>query len=90
MSLRLLDSAGAVVAQTDGAIQHYGQETVQTSQMQPNKIYIDFRTITLPQGLSPGTYQLSLVVYDWQSGQRLLMPDGSDNLLLDSVTVPTP
>ncbi len=88
MSLQLLDESGTLIAQTDGAVQHYGSQTVQTSQMEPGKIYIDYRSIALPAGTPGGQYRLALVVYDWQTGQRLALPDGSDQLLLDAVTVP--
>lgn len=89
MSLQLFDSQGALVAQADGPVQHYGTDTVQTSQMQPGRIYIDYRSIALPPDLPAGTYHLALVVYDWQTNQRLLLPDGSDNLPLDSITLPS-
>lgn len=84
-SLRLVNASGEVVAQNDGAINHYGAEIVQTSQMTPDKIYIDWRTITLPAELSAGVYTLQLVVYQSWDGTRLLLPDGSDFLTINTL-----
>ena len=88
MSLRLLDTTGNLIAQTDGAINHYGKESVDTTGIQAGKIYVDFRTLNLPATVAQGTYQLELVVYDWQTGQRLSLNDGTDHLVLDQVTLP--
>ncbi len=88
ISLQLLDGTGNIVAQVDGSISHYGAETIDTVAMQPDKIYIDYRTIALPEPIAPGTYQLALIVYDWQTGQRLALSDGSDRLLLDQIAIP--
>lgn len=85
-SLRLVDGAGAVVAQSDGAIHHYGAD-VQTSQMEPGKIYIDKRTIDLPNGLAAGAYRLQLVVYQSWDGERLSV-NNADALDLGQVDVP--
>jgi hypothetical protein len=74
--------------QGDGSINEYGKQTMDTSTMQSDHIYIDYRTLNLPPTISPGTYQLELIVYDWQTGKRLLLPDGSDQLLLNQITVP--
>lgn len=88
ISLRLIDANGKVAAQSDGPIVHYGVDTVQTSQLEPDKIYIDYRTLDLPPQLSPGAYRLALVVYQSWDGQRLTLPDGSDTLMLDTLTIP--
>ena len=88
MGVHLLDSTGALVAQVDGAINEYGHQTVDATTMQSGHIYIDFRTLSLPATISAGTYQLELIVYDWQTGKRLLLPDGSDHLLLIQIIVP--
>ncbi|HVU14891.1 MAG TPA: hypothetical protein VHD90_26635, partial [Phototrophicaceae bacterium] len=88
ISLRLLNDQGALVAQKDGPIDHYGTQIVQTSQLQPGKIYIDWRTLDLPVGTPAGQYQLVLVVYQSWDGQRLKLPDGSDSLMLERLTIP--
>jgi hypothetical protein len=88
IGLHLLDSNGNLVSQVDGSINEYGKQTVDASVMRPGHIYIDFRTLNLPPTITPGTYQLVLIVYDWQTGKRLLLPDGSDQLLLNQINVP--
>jgi len=88
ISLRLVNSTGEVVAQNDGAINHYGAQIVQTSQLEPGRIYIDWRTLSLPPELPAGVYTLQLVVYQSWDGTRLLLPDGSDTLTLDTVIRP--
>lgn len=88
IGLQLLDSSGNLVAQADGPINHYGNETVDTNVMQPGKIYIDYRSLALPSVITAGTYQLQLIVYDWQTGKRLLLTDGEDHLMLDPINIP--
>ncbi len=88
IGLHLLDSSGNLVSQADGSINEYGQQTVDTTAMQPGHIYIDYRTLNLPATITPGTYQLELIVYDWQTAKRLLLPDGSDRLILGQINVP--
>jgi 4-amino-4-deoxy-L-arabinose transferase-like glycosyltransferase len=86
-SLRLLDMNGAMVAQADGPIYHYGA-TIDTLQMEPNRLYIDHRTLTWNTTLPSGEYHLALVIYDWQTGEPLLIEGGSDMLMLAPVTLP--
>jgi hypothetical protein len=86
--LHLLDTNGALVAQSDGPVQHYGAETVQTSTMQPERIYIDFRSLTLHSDLPPGQYRLALVVYRPWDNVRLTSGVGADRLVLDTITFP--
>ncbi|MEP7291470.1 MAG: glycosyltransferase family 39 protein [Chloroflexota bacterium] len=87
ISLRLIDETGAVVAQNDGPINHYGTEIVQTSQLEPGRIYIDWRALSLPPALRAGVYTLELVVYQSWDNRRLLLHDGSDAMTLDSFTI---
>ena len=87
IGLHLLDADGKLVAQADGPINHYGQEVLNTSQLEPGRIYIDFRTLALPSNLPAGDYQLEMLVYDWQTNERLLLADGTDHLTLDVVTI---
>jgi hypothetical protein len=87
MSLRLLDADGNLVTQADGPINHYAAEVVNTSQLQPGRIYVDFRSLELSTPLSTGKYQLELVVYDWRDNTRLLLPDGSDYLSLKDIQI---
>jgi uncharacterized membrane protein len=88
IGLHLLDVNGNLIAQSDSSIHHYGSEQVtNTSQLEPDKIYIDFRTLNLSGGLFPGDYQLAVVVYDWQTGERLRLADGTDHLTLETIKV---
>jgi 4-amino-4-deoxy-L-arabinose transferase-like glycosyltransferase len=88
IGLYLLDGSGKLLSQADGPIHHFGQQLVETSQLEPSKIYIDHRTIALPSGLAAGTYQLALAVYDPATGERLKLADGADMLLLDKIQIP--
>ena len=87
IGLHLLNSEGALVAQLDRNIVHYGQP-LETSQLEPGRIYIDSRALPLPDGLPPGDYRLALIVYDWQTGDPLRLPDGGATLDLGTVTLP--
>jgi hypothetical protein len=87
IGLHLLNGNGELVAQLDRNILHYGQ-ALETSQLEPGRTYIDTRELPLPDGLPPGDYRLTLVVYDWQTGDQLPLPDGSDTLDLGMVTLP--
>ncbi len=86
IGLHLLDANGGLVAQSDGAIQHYGVETVQTSQMEAGRIYIDHRALILPPDLPPGEYTLTLVVYQSWDNARLEI-NGGDELVIDIVRI---
>jgi hypothetical protein len=88
IGLHLLDQSGNLIAQSDGAINEYGKTQVDLTTMQPGQIYIDYRTLNLPSIVAPGSYDLDLIVYNWQTGQRLTLPDGSDHLSLNTITVP--
>lgn len=87
ISLRLVDGAGAIVAQNDGPINHYGVEIVQTSQLQPGKIYIDWRTLEIPADLPESLYILQLVVYQPWDGERLRLLDGEDSTDIETLTI---
>ncbi|MGQ9889896.1 MAG: glycosyltransferase family 39 protein [Aggregatilineales bacterium] len=89
IGLHLLDAHGQLVAQADGPVRdQYAQlEPVQTSQLTPGRFYIDHRRLALPPDLPSGVYQLALVVYQPWDGARLLLADGADVLLLDSLAL---
>jgi hypothetical protein len=87
MSLQVFDENGALVANADGPINHYKKQVFNTSQLLPEQIYIDFRDVAISPRLSPGSYRLALVVYNWQTNERLPLPDGADHLELGTVQV---
>ncbi len=85
--LYLLDEGGVMRAQRDGPIQDYwGRGGIQTSQLQPETYYIDWRELALPPDLPPGRYTLALAVYQPWDGVRLPVPGGTADgaLLLES------
>jgi len=85
IGVQLIDANGALVAQNDGAIQHYGDQTVQTSGMTPGQIYMDERILTIPSGSPASEYRLFLIVYQSWDGVRLRLPDGADQLELQRI-----
>jgi hypothetical protein len=79
---------GQLVAQTDGPIRHYDAETIQTSAMQPGRIYMDVRALSLPTELPAGTYRLAVIVYQSWDGARLALPDGTDSFSAAELRLP--
>jgi hypothetical protein len=59
-----------------------------TSLWLPGIALDDVHTIPLSGDLLPGTYDLLVGIYDPRTGQRLLLPDGSDSVRLTGITVP--
>jgi 4-amino-4-deoxy-L-arabinose transferase-like glycosyltransferase len=87
IGLYLLDSSGALVAQSDGPINNFGTTRVLTTQLVPDALYIDYRWLALPS-VPPGQYQLALAVYRWTDNVRLKLSDGTDLLMLDTIMLP--
>jgi 4-amino-4-deoxy-L-arabinose transferase-like glycosyltransferase len=84
VGIHLLDAEGRLVAQADSAlVDQYTGELIQTSQMQPEKIYIDVRRLNLPSELPAGPYELRLVVYQSWDNTRLRLPGGADYWVLN-------
>jgi hypothetical protein len=88
VGLHLLSPSGELVAQNDGAINHYGREVVHTSAMDTHKIYIDYRSLQLPRDLRDGEFTLAVIVYQSWNGVRLTLPDGADRLIAQRISVP--
>jgi hypothetical protein len=85
----LIDSQGQLVAQQDGPIiDFYSAAPVQTSQMVAGKLYIDSRELLLPPGLTAGSYQLEVVVYQSWDNLRLMLPDARTAVGLDRLALP--
>ncbi|GAB5493347.1 MAG: hypothetical protein Phog2KO_35620 [Phototrophicaceae bacterium] len=84
----LLNSEGLTVAQTDGAINDLYYDTIETSQMEANRIYVDQRLITVPEDLPSGDYSLYLAVYQWWDGVKLELENGEDLLLIGDIVIP--
>ncbi len=88
IGVQVLDGSGKLVAQADGPLQLGNGSVVQTSQMVPDKIYIDPRALVPSVPLPTGTYTLVLVVYQSWDNVRLKLPDGSDSLQIGMIAVP--
>ena len=87
--LYVLAPDGSLVAQQDGPLTDYWlHETINTSAMEPDRLYLDIRQIDVPGNLPPGDYRLSLAVYQPWDGVRLPLVDGSDLLGLLTVSIP--
>jgi hypothetical protein len=89
ISLQLLFADGSLATQVDRQIDppelEFGE--IPTSQLQPNGNVIDWRVLELPPDLPNGDYRLQLVVYQWQDGIRLRLPDGSDAYFIKTISL---
>ena len=56
----------------------------------PGDLIFQRSRFTLPADLAPGRYQIEIGWYHPETGERLLLPDGSDRLLLDPIEVTAP
>ncbi len=85
--LHLLDSAGELVWQDDGAAAHGARPTWS---WEAGEVIVDPHTLALPQDLPEGEYQLVTGLYDWQTGQRLSAATSpGEGLANDQVSVAT-
>jgi hypothetical protein len=66
--LHLLDPAGELIWQDDGAADHGDRPTWSWS---PDETIIDPHTVVLPSDLPEGEFVLTAGLYDWQTGERL-------------------
>ncbi len=85
--VHLLDSAEKLIWQDDGAAAH---GTRPTWSWASGEVIADPHTIILPPDLPEGDYLLATGLYNWQTGERLLIaePEGKQ-LAQDQVTVAT-
>lgn len=86
IALQLLNADGSLATQVDRQIQPPDFGEIPTSQLQPIGSYIDSRILDL-SNLPAGDYRLQLVVYWWQDGSRLSLPDGSDAYFIQTITL---
>jgi mannosyltransferase len=73
VSLRLRDESGAMLAQDDRVL--LNDRHLRTTSWQPGETALAVYTVDLPPG--PGTYSLTLVLYDEQSLEPVGLRDGS-------------
>lgn len=77
--IHVLDVSGKLVAQADGYPRSGSRPT---SSWTKDEVIVDPRQILLPPDLPEGEYALLIGWYDWQTGDRLPLADGSDSLRL--------
>jgi hypothetical protein len=53
----------------------------------PGLVVYDRRKIHVPATMPPGTYSLEVGLYRLETGDRLLMPDGADHLVINGIKV---
>ena len=91
--VHLLDPAGGLVWQEDGAAAHGARPTLSWA---PGEVVADPHTVALPFDLPEGDYLLTASLYDWRTGERLpavgmegiRLPE--DRLSVDTLTVRRP
>lgn len=88
ISLRLTTPNGATLIQMDSAPQ-VPNEPSETSRWQLDRFYIEERTLRLPDQLVTGTYDLSLIVYQWWDNVRVPFAgtEGDPVLPIGSISV---
>jgi hypothetical protein len=72
--VHLLDPAGQLVWQDDGAANHGDRPTWTWA---PGEPVVDPHTVVLPLDLAEGEYLLTVGLYDWRTGERLPVIDPS-------------
>jgi hypothetical protein len=89
ISLQLIAPDGSLVTQLDRQIDPPDEEIgeIPSSQMQTEGNYLDWRVLDIPSDLANGDYSLQLIVYQWWDGVRLALDNGSDILVLQTITI---
>ncbi len=82
--VHLFDANGALIAQQDGQ-PRAGYAPMTT--WQPGVPVDDRRLIILPENLPPGEYRLFVGLYNWMTGERLRLADGTDTLPIGTVSI---
>ncbi|GAB4474218.1 MAG: hypothetical protein Kow00124_13950 [Anaerolineae bacterium] len=82
--VHLFDVNGGLIAQQDGQ-PRAGYAPLTT--WQPGVPVDDRRLIVLPESLPPGEYRLFVGMYNWMTGERLRLADGTDTLLIGTVSI---
>jgi len=91
--VHLLDPAGDLVWQDDGAANHGDRPTWS---WEPRESIVDPHTIELSSDLPEGDYTLVAGLYDWRTGERLPVstageePNSKDHVLVATLTVRRP
>jgi len=78
--VHLLDASGAIVGYGDS---EPGKGKYPTTGWLPGEYLADRHKVTVSLGIAAGAYRLAVGLYDPSSGERLLLPDGADQQILD-------
>ena len=82
--VHLLDEAGTVKGYGDS---EPGGGAYPTTGWLPGEYLADRHTVTLAPDAPAGTYRLAVGLYDPETGERLKMPDGADQVVLETPVV---
>jgi 4-amino-4-deoxy-L-arabinose transferase-like glycosyltransferase len=83
--VHLVAPDGSLVAQGDA---EPGYGSYPTDRWQPGEVIIDEHELLIPDGSPPGEYALEIGLYNWRTGERLGLADGSaDSVSLQEITV---
>ena len=86
----LLDGQGEIVAQVD-SVPLWDNRRDTTTWDDPDEIMLGREfTLSTPPDLAPGEYELVSGLYDPQTWQRLIAPDGADRLAIARIRVQAP
>lgn len=84
IALQLAAPSGQLVTQYD---RMPVGDFMPTSTWIPGELYRDNRALQIPADLSPGNYQLQVVVYFWETLERLVLDNGDDIIRLQQISV---
>ncbi|MCC7451566.1 MAG: hypothetical protein IT324_29430 [Anaerolineae bacterium] len=86
--LHLFSEPTGEISAPDNGHQPVSEDRPTISWIWPNELLVGpNQTLTLPNDVRPGTYQVWLGVFDPQSNTRLPLPDGTDHHILTTLTV---
>ena len=80
----MVDAHGKLVAQRDSQPDNGAYPM---TEWQPGKTIIDRQVVRLPNGITAGSYDLQIGLYDLTSGQRLPTTSGSDQVNVATIDV---
>ncbi len=83
--VHLLDSSGALAAQSDG-----WPGGIPTAALSPNQTLTDARALQLSPDLPAGEYRVQIGLYDPATGRRESLPNGADAVEIGRITVKWP
>jgi hypothetical protein len=79
ITAQLLNQQQQVIAQRDAAPM---AGAAPTSSWAAGEVIVDEVTLEIPEEVGPGPHQLLLALYQFQTGERLRLPNGADHLTI--------